>query len=37
MYHGAGTDRPVKKTIYWTTIGLHGTEWRLVSIAELGE
>ncbi len=25
----------VKKTVYWTTIGVDGTEWRLASIAEL--
>ncbi|MCX6001372.1 MAG: hypothetical protein NTY79_02365, partial [Chloroflexi bacterium] len=37
MYPDAATGKPVKKTIYWTTIGLHGTEWRLVSIAELGD
>jgi hypothetical protein len=36
MYPGAATDKPVKKTIYWTSVGLHSTEWRLVSIAELG-
>jgi hypothetical protein len=30
------TGQPVKKTAYWTTVGLHNTEWRLVSIAELG-
>lgn len=36
MYKGAAIDKPVKKTIYWTSVGLHGTEWRLVSIAELG-
>ncbi len=27
--------KPVIKTAFWTTVGLHGTEWRLVSIAEL--
>jgi len=25
----------VEKTIYWTSVGLHDTEWRLVSIVEL--
>ncbi len=29
------TGKPVTKTAFWTTIGLQGTEWRLVSIAEL--
>ena len=37
MYPGAKEGKPVKKTIYWTSLGLHGTEWRLVSIAELGD
>jgi len=36
MFPGVATDKPVKKTIYWTSVGLHSTEWRLVSIAELG-
>lgn len=36
MYPDAATGKPVKKTIYWTSVGLHSTEWRLVSIAELG-
>ncbi|MFA5400107.1 MAG: hypothetical protein WC169_04025 [Dehalococcoidia bacterium] len=29
------TGKPVIKIAFWTTIGLHDTEWRLVSIAEL--
>ncbi len=29
------TGEPVKKSAVWTTVSLHGTEWRLVSIAEL--
>lgn len=29
------TGQPVTKMAFWTTVGLHGTEWRLVSIAEL--
>ncbi len=36
IYTDEATGKLVKKTIYWTSIGLHGTEWRLVSIAELG-
>ncbi len=36
MYPDAVTGKIVEKTIYWTTVGLHNTEWRLVSIAELG-
>jgi hypothetical protein len=37
MYPDAVTGKLVEKTIYWTSVGLHGTEWRLVSIAELGD
>jgi hypothetical protein len=37
MYPDAATGQPVKKTAFWTTVGLHGTQWRLVSIAELGD
>jgi len=37
MYPDATTGKLVKKTVYWTSMGLHGTEWRLVSIAELGD
>ena len=29
------TGKPVRKMVFWTSIGLNGTEWRLVSIAEL--
>lgn len=36
VYPDEATGRLMKKTIYWTSIGLHGTEWRIVSIAELG-
>jgi hypothetical protein len=36
MYPDAATGKLVKKTIYWTSIGLHDNEWRLVSIVELG-
>jgi hypothetical protein len=27
---GKGLEKPVKKDAYWTTVGLHGTEWRFV-------
>lgn len=37
LYHGVATDKPVEKTIYWTSVGLHDTEWRIISIAELGD
>jgi len=37
IYPGSATGKAVKKTIYWTSVGLHSTEWRLVSIAELGD
>jgi hypothetical protein len=36
VYPDEATGRLMKTTIYWTSIGLHGTEWRIVSIAELG-
>lgn len=29
------TGKPVRKTVAWNTIGLHGTEWRVACIAEL--
>ncbi|MBI5674850.1 MAG: cache domain-containing protein [Nitrospirae bacterium] len=29
---GKGLEKPVMKDAYWTTVGLHGTEWRLVAI-----
>lgn len=29
---GWGLQKPVMKDAYWTTVGLHGTEWRLVVI-----
>jgi hypothetical protein len=35
-YISDATGQPVKKTAFWMSVGLHGTEWRLVSIAELG-
>jgi len=31
------TGKPVKKQAYWESAGLHGTEWRLVSIQEATE
>ena len=37
MYPDQTTGKLVKKTAFWTTVGLNGTEWRLVSIAELGD
>ncbi len=30
------TGKPAKKTIFWTSVELNGTEWRLASVAELG-
>jgi branched-chain amino acid transport system substrate-binding protein len=35
-YTNDATGQAVKKTVFWTTIGLHGAEWRLASIAQLG-
>jgi hypothetical protein len=29
-YKQAGSEKLVKKDAHWTTVGLHGTEWRLV-------
>ncbi|RPI34071.1 MAG: hypothetical protein EHM54_09995, partial [Nitrospiraceae bacterium] len=29
---GKGLEKPVMKDAHWTTVGLHGTEWRLVVI-----
>jgi hypothetical protein len=36
-YLSGTTGQPVTKTVTWATIGLHGTEWRLASVAELGD
>ena len=32
IYHPTG--QTMKKMAYWATVGLHGTEWRLISIQE---
>jgi branched-chain amino acid transport system substrate-binding protein len=29
------TGQPAKKTAVWSSVGLHGTEWRIIGIAEL--
>lgn len=34
-YPSHATGQPVKKTAFWTTVGLHGTEWRMLGVAEL--
>jgi hypothetical protein len=31
------TGKTVKKQAFWATVGLHGTEWRLVSVKEVAE
>jgi len=31
------TGKTVKKQAFWTSIGLHGTEWRLVSVQQVAE
>jgi hypothetical protein len=31
------TGQPAKKTAVWTSLGLHGTDWRIIGIAELGK
>ena len=36
LSHGQQPGTVVKKAVYWTTVGLHGTEYRLASVIELG-
>lgn len=36
-YPSVTTGQPVKKTACWTSMGLHGTEWRILSIAEFAD
>ncbi|KAF1076159.1 hypothetical protein [Methanogenium sp. MK-MG] len=36
-FYDTGFGRVVQKEAYWTTIGMHGTEWRLIIIRETGE
>ena len=31
---GLGLEKPVKKTAFWTSVGIHGTRWRLVVIKQ---
>lgn len=35
-FYDTGFNRVVQKEAYWTTIGMHGTEWRLIIIREIG-
>jgi len=35
-FYSTGFSRVVQKEAYWTTIGLHGTQWRLIIIREIG-
>ncbi|MBP1927702.1 hypothetical protein J2741_000249 [Methanolinea mesophila] len=35
-FYDTGFSRTVQKEAYWTTVGLYGTEWRLIIIRELG-
>lgn len=35
-FYDTAFGRVVQKEAYWTTIGLHGTEWRLIIIRETG-
>jgi ketosteroid isomerase-like protein len=30
-FPGRGSDKPVTKEAFWTTVGLHGAEWRIVA------
>ncbi|GAB7015408.1 hypothetical protein JCM10550A_07740 [Methanogenium cariaci] len=34
-FYDTGFDRVVQKEAYWTTIGIHATEWRLIIIREM--
>jgi len=36
-FYDTGFGRIVQKEAYWTTIGMHGTEWRLIIIRETGD
>ncbi|WP_128693982.1 hypothetical protein [Methanoculleus taiwanensis] len=36
-FYDTGFNRVVQKEAFWTTVGLHGTEWRLIIIREMGE
>jgi hypothetical protein len=36
IFPSVKTGQPVKKTMTWVSVGLHGTDWRIASIAELG-
>ena len=35
-FYDTGFNRVVQKEAFWTTIGIHGTEWRLIIIRETG-
>lgn len=35
-FYAAGSGTVVRKEAYWTTVGVHGTEWRLSVIREIG-
>ncbi|HOT02772.1 MAG TPA: cache domain-containing protein [Methanolinea sp.] len=34
IFYGTGTDKVVRKETFWSTVGLHGTEWRVMVIGE---
>ncbi|WFN34462.1 hypothetical protein L1S32_11580 [Methanogenium sp. S4BF] len=36
-FYDTGFGRVVQKEAYWTTIGMHGTEWRLIIIRKTGD
>ncbi len=36
IFPSVKTGQPVKKTMTWVSVGLHGTYWRIASIAEFG-
>ena len=35
-FYGTGSDAVVRKETYWSTVSLHGTEWRVMVIGEGG-
>jgi len=35
-FYGTGSGKIVRKEMYWTTVGLYGTEWRLSVVREIG-
>lgn len=36
-FHGKGLNKPVRKSAYWTSVGLYGTDWRVVATHALAD